>query len=168
LICPYCGSEQVRISTKEAYEGWQIGLPQLVRYKKGKRTTYSEAECIECGKNFRPEIGEAPSSKIKYELCGLLHKKLVIQTRKGIEIQAEVIADYVTVKVMTKTGCLAAYDQILVEMKDNVINIDSPLTVMESDTPVGIIWATGLTPQGHKMGIAQPITQSRMSTNARK
>jgi len=162
LICPYCGSKQVRISTKEAYEGWQIGLPQFGHYKKGKKATYSEADCIECGKSFRPEQGrEAPSSNTNYLPCGRLHKKLVVQTRKGIEIQAEVIAEDAAVNVMTETGYLSAYDQLLVEMKEAVINMDSPLMVLESDTLVGIMWATGQTPQGYTMGIVQPIMRSR-------
>ena len=62
---------------------------------------------------------------------------------------------------MTETGYLSAYDQLLVEMKEAVINMDSPLMVLESDTLVGIMWATGQTPQGYTMGIVQPIMRSR-------
>jgi hypothetical protein len=171
LICPYCGSKQVRISTKEAYQGWQIGLPKLAHYTKGQKASYSEADCIQCGKSFRPELGEAPSPNIDYQpydWLDWLHKKLVVETRKGLKIQAKVICVNAAVKVTTETGYLWTDDQVVVEMKESVINMDSPLMVMEFNTPVGIMWAAGLTPQGSTTGIIQPIMQPRTFTDARK
>lgn len=86
-----------------------------------------------------------------------LARKLVVQTRKGMKIQADVKAINATTKVMTETGSLLAHDQVMVEMKNSVINMDSPLMVMESNKPIGIMWASGISDQGYTTGIVQLI-----------
>jgi len=163
LICPYCGSERVRVSTKEAYQGWQIGLPQFGHFEKSKKVTYSEADCLECGKSFRPELGETPTSGMRQVPHGWIGKELLVQTRKGIQVPVKVISEAASVNVLTKTGRLIADDQLLIEMKENVINMDSPLMLMDSDTPVGIMWASGVGSKGYTTGIVQPILRPRGS-----
>jgi hypothetical protein len=42
-------------------------------------------------------------------------------------------------------------------MKCAVINIDSPLTVVDSKKFVGIMWASGISPNQYSMGVVQLI-----------
>jgi hypothetical protein len=123
---------------------------------------------LECGKNFRPELGATPTSTKGHLPHGWIGKKLLVQTRKGMPVPAKVISETTSVKVMTKTGHLLAYDQLLIEMKENVINMDSPLMVLESDTPIGIMWAAGLGSHGYTTGIVQPILGAQVSTSAKE
>lgn len=76
----------------------------------------------------------------------------------GRKLTAEVIAENVTVRVQMRTGeVVTAKHQLQVEMRYAIINMDSPLLVMESGKLVGTMWARGISPAGYSMGVVQLI-----------
>jgi hypothetical protein len=88
-------------------------------------------------------------------------RKLTIETRFHVKVEAEVIAENVAVNVQMQTGeVVTAGHQLQVEMRYALINMDSPLLVMDSDKLVGIMWAKGLSPAGYSMGVVQLIEPS--------
>jgi hypothetical protein len=85
-------------------------------------------------------------------------RKLTVETRLHVIVDAEVIAEGVGVRVQMSTGeIVAAKHQLQVEMRYALINMDSPLMVMESERLVGIMWARGTSPAGYSMGVVQLI-----------
>lgn len=85
-------------------------------------------------------------------------KKLTVETRLHVKVEAEVIGEDVTVRVQTRTGeVVTAGHQLQIEMRYAVINMDSPLLVMDSSRLVGIMWASGISPAGYSMGVVQLI-----------
>jgi hypothetical protein len=142
------------VSEKEAYHGWQIGLPKVAEYRKGEKKTYSEADCLKCGRSFSPERGQLiPALAEQTQFKGTA----VVQTRLGVEVQGEIIADDAAVNVSSAKGIVTAHSQVLVQFKEAMINMDSPLFVIQSGTPIGIMWAMGSSREGYSMGIVQPI-----------
>ena len=83
-------------------------------------------------------------------------RKLVVETRLHVKVDAEVIAEDVTVRVQMQTGeVVTAKHQLEIEMRYALINMDSPLLVTESERLVGIMWARGISPAGYSMGVVQ-------------
>ena len=83
-------------------------------------------------------------------------RKLVVETRLHDKVDAEVIAEDVAVRVQMQNGTLVdAKHQLEIEMRYALINMDSPLLVMESEKLMGIMWARGISPAGYSMGVVQ-------------
>lgn len=78
---------------------------------------------MKCGKRFPPELGETQTSDIDRPPRGSIGKQVIVQTRMGLEVPAKVI-DEAVIKVMTKIGYVLADNQLLIEMRENVINMD--------------------------------------------
>ena len=106
---------------------------------------------------FSPERGQPTPIPEWTELKGTV----TVQTRLGVNVKGEIIANNAAVNVSTATRPVSAHNQVLVEMKESVINMDSPLIVVQSGMPIGIMWAMGSSPQGYSMGIVQPIAGYR-------
>jgi hypothetical protein len=150
------------VSEKEAYHGWQIGLPKVAEYRKGEKKSYVEADCLKCGRSFSPEQGQlAPFHAERVDLRGTV----AVQTRLGVTVQGEITDFAAAVNVSTAKGVVSAKDQLMVEMKEPMINLDAPLMVAQSDIPIGIMWAMSSSPEGYSTGIVQPI--SRLGTKDR-
>ena len=87
-----------------------------------------------------------------------VRRKLTVETRLHVQVEADVIAEDVTVRVQMGNGrVVTAKHQLQVEMRYALINMDSPLMVMESGMLVGIMWARGISPAGYSMGVVQLI-----------
>lgn len=84
-------------------------------------------------------------------------RKLTVETRLHVKVEAEVIGEDVTVRVQTRTGEVTASHQLQIEMRYAIINMDSPLLVMDSDRLVGLMWGSGISPAGYSMGVVQLI-----------
>lgn len=128
-------------------------------YRKSKQDTQSAMQTIVgmMGKILEV-LPPPPTSATK--AGAWIGRKLTIESRLGMKVEAEVIAEDVTVRVQTKTGEVTAKHQLHVEMKYGVINMDSPLLVMDSEKVVGIMWASGISPNRYSMGVVQLIGSS--------
>jgi hypothetical protein len=179
LQCPYCKSNRIRISKKEVHSAWQIGF-KVIQYERGRKATFDEADCLNCGKTFLPgqeplqqpitpavRSGE-PQALAVYPLSRWAGKKLTVETRLGVSVQAEVTAENVSARVQTKGGDLLAQDQLMIEMKESVINLDSPLVVTMDNLPIGMMWASSVSPKGYTAGIVQLINTFELSSTALK
>jgi hypothetical protein len=83
-------------------------------------------------------------------------RKLTVETRLHVKVDAEVIAEGVAVRVEMQNGTVVnATHQLEVEMRYALINMDSPLLVMDSEKLMGIMWARGVSPAGYSMGVVQ-------------
>ena len=80
-----------------------------------------------------------------------------VESRLGIKVEAEVIDEDATVRVQAKGDEVIAKHQLLVEMKYEIINMDSPLMVTYGKTLLGIMWGSGISPGRYSMGVVQPI-----------
>jgi hypothetical protein len=61
------------------------------------------------------------------------------------------------VNVETRGGYVTARAQLVIEMKEAAINMDSPVMITESGIPIGIMWASGISSRGYSVGIVQSI-----------
>jgi hypothetical protein len=141
---------------KEIHSAMLLGVPQLAKYERGQKTTYTECECLDCGKKFSEGEGARGEEVVKPQWVG---RSLTVESRLGVKVPAEVTSQEIAVRVQTKFGEVIAKGQLEIEMKTAIINFDSPLLVSDADKLVGIMWGSGVSKEGHSIGIVQLITK---------
>jgi hypothetical protein len=162
LQCPYCESNEIRKAVKEIHSAILLGIPQLAKYERGQKTTYTECECLECGRKFSE--GEGKRQKEVEPEPGWVGRSLTVESRLGVKVPAEVTAQEVTVRVQTRVGEVIAKDQLEIQMKTAIINFDSPLLVWDADKLIGVMWGSGVSKEGYSIGIVQLVTKRHHCT----